>query len=85
LFSTSEYSKSKRDEELTSFATVLEAYAERPRPPKRNIDYCTVRRKKYVQEIGVVVSALSSKKGLIPFPEEDLQVLKQLFSNTIRE
>jgi hypothetical protein len=73
----------KRDEEFTSFATVLEAYAERPRPPKRNIDYCTVRRKKYVQEMSTVVSALSGKKGLIPFPEEDLRTLKQIFSNTI--
>jgi hypothetical protein len=81
----SDYSKSRREDEFKSFATVLDAYAERPRSPKRNTDYSVVRRKRSVQRIGTVVSALSSKKGLIPFPEEDLLLLKQLFSNAIRE
>jgi hypothetical protein len=85
LYYNSNYSKELREKQLNSFATVLEAYAERPRPPKRNIDYCIVRRKKYVQKMGTVVSALSSKPGLIPFPEKDLELLKQLFSNAIRE
>lgn len=85
LTSMSAYSKEQRDLKLTTFATILEAYSGRPRAPKRVIDYSVIRRRKDVQKMGVVVSALSSKKGLIPFSEDDLLKLKQLFSNTIRE
>jgi Zn-dependent M32 family carboxypeptidase len=85
LYYDSEFSKKIREEKFKSFATVLDAYAERPRPPKRNIDYSVIKRRKDVQKMSTVVSALSSKKGLIPFSEFDLKILKQLFLNTIKE
>jgi hypothetical protein len=84
MYFDTQTSKEERELKFTSFATILDVYADRPLPPKRNVDYSTIRHKKFVQRVSTIVSALSSKQGLIPFPEDDLQLLKQLFSNAIR-
>jgi hypothetical protein len=76
----SDYSKQRRSEDFKSFSDILEAYSNRPRPIKAR-DYDVIRRRVDLKRMGTIVSALSSKKGLIPFPEEDLLKLKQLFLN----
>jgi hypothetical protein len=78
--SQTDYAKKRRSEDLNTFSSLLEAYSNKPRPIKAR-DYDVIRRRVDLKKMGTIVSALSSKKGLIPFPEEDLLKLKQLFLN----
>jgi hypothetical protein len=84
LFNTSQYSKERRDE-IKGFRSLLEAFCSKPRSPLGKRDYNVIRRRKDLQKLGIVVSALSLKKGLIPFSEEDLLKLKQLFTDNYSE